>query len=72
MGENPPGRFSDMMWALSGHAFSAQAVHGLFETVAVPDKDNLKAFSFRQAPVLAEHVLRMVLNSTFDKVITVP
>lgn len=58
-----------MMWALSGHAFSAQTVHGLFETVAVLDTGNLKVFSLRQAPVLAEHVLKMVLNSTFDKVI---
>lgn len=58
-----------MMWALSGHAFSAQAVHRLFETVSVPYKGNLKVFSLRQAPVLAELVLKMVLNSTFDKVI---
>lgn len=57
-----------MLWALFGQILSTPAVLRLFELTAQPDRQNQKSFAFKQASLLAEHILRMVSHYTPDKV----
>ena len=57
-----------MLWVLSGNAISTPFVLGLFALTAVPDNENRKMFSFKNASALAEQILRVLSILTPDKV----